>query len=376
MKSKIGLMIFIVCIAIIYCPNIVHAWNIGADIKICLDQPMSIFDPDWPDLYFTTTGDYSSGNYFYNYDLVVDKWIPPGSSPGYWERKYDPPGIFTPYCGGASPCPPGTYAHIIPPGILDVDGSSYRVLATAYGSMGDWTPWATGTFTLVQKPGICGTTVTDGILTCPNVDVAGFSDYPNLCLQYSKLSPPNPTNPTSPLIEDGSLWSWDCSGSVGLPPTSCQERVRTVTDTECGSVMEDVICAPSGTITTDPNRLCDITFAPVPVTNIGTIAEPIWTWKCTADCGITSKDQTCSRGFTPRVVPTCGNAAGKNFCNDETDLADFDTSELCSGGSTFIPGTLDEEYNEWVWECSGLCSTTSIKCKAGNSKSCGWIETN
>lgn len=371
MKNKIGLIIFIACMAILfYYPNIVHAYNIGADIKICLDEPMSIFDPDTPDLYFTTYG-----TYFYNYDLVVDKWIP-SPSPGYWERKYDLPGIFTPYCGGASPCPPNTYVHIIPPGILDVDGSSYRVSATAYGSTGDWTPWAYGTFTLVQKPGICGTTVTDGILTCPNVNVAGLPAYPNLCLQYSRLSPPTPTNPTSPVIEDGSLWSWDCSGSGGLPSTSCQERVRTVAQTYCGSVMEDIICAPSGTITTDPNRLCDITFAPAPVTNIGTPTEPIWTWKCTADCGITSKDKTCSRGFTPRVVPTCGEPAGQNFCNKDTGPDDLATSELCSGGSTYIPGTLHEEYSEWIWRCSGLCPTASTECKAGNSKSCGWIETN
>lgn len=380
MKNKIGLIIFISCIAILfYCPNIVHAYNIGADVKICLADPMNIFDPDWPDLYFTMTGNYSVGNYFYSYDLVVDKWIPI-PLPGHWERVYDLPGTFTPQCGGAYPCPPGTYMHTIPPGILDVDGSTYIVWASAYGQFYDWTPWAHGTFTLNQIPGECGTTVIDGESTCPYVDVAGFSDYPNLCKQYSKFSPPSPTNPTPPGEEpDGSTWTWDCSGSVGLPPTNCQELVRTVTWPSCGSIMDATICAPSGTITSASPGLCDVSATPPIVKNIGTAENPNWTWTCEAECSATnvpSRDRTCSRGFTPMIVPTCGEASGKNFCNKNSKPDVSDTSKLCTAGSTYVLNSLEEKYNEWIWKCRGLCPSTTVECTAGNSKSCGWVETN
>jgi hypothetical protein len=344
MMKKIGLILFFVCLVILFCcPGIVNA----ASTTVCLADSLNIFDPARPDINFTVSGDP-----YYYYDVAVWKW-----TGGAWNLKYHS-GTLVP-----SSTSPGTYTHLIPPGTLEVDGSIYAAQVAVHNGY-VWSPWAEGYFILNKRDGQCGTSA--GGTFCP-YSLPSLV-YPQLCLRYNVFDPPTVSGSGAA----GTTWSWTCSGQAGGDPSpACTAQARIVESPNCGSVMSDTICSGSS-ITLDPSRLCTIydPARPPVVTGNGTTG---WNWTCSAECNQTGLDKACTRYYTERIIPTCGDASGQNYCYEETQP---DSDNLCSPNSLYQAGSLENNYTEWTWNCNGICPTSTTVCHAGNSHSCGWIETN
>lgn len=349
MIKKIGSILFFVClVSSFYCPDNVHALNPGTNITVCVADNLNIFDPAWPDINFGV-----SGNPFYYYQVQVDKWNPATKT---YAQVYNSGSRIPPSTN------PGNYTHYIPPGTLPMDGSGYAARVSVYGYYGDWTSQAVGTFVLNRRDGECGTS--NGKSYCPYS--LPSLQYPELCLKYSLLNP----SAVSGSGAAGTTWSWTCSDSGGGVPASCAAQAPTIEAPNCGSVMSDTICS-GGSITLDPSRLCTIydpTRPPV-VTGNGTTG---WNWTCSAKCSQTALDKACTRYYTERIAPTCGDVSGQNYCYKDTQP---DSAKLCSPNAGYA-GNLMNNYTEWTWNCNGICPTSTTVCYAGNSRSCGWIETN
>lgn len=350
MIKKIGSILFFACLVSLFCcPDNVHALNPGTNITVCVADNLNIFDPAWPDINFGV-----SGNPFYYYDVMIQKWNP---ASGTWNGIYDSGAVVPPSTN------PGNYTHYIPPGTLPMDGSGYAARVSVYGYYGDWTPQAVGTFVLNRRDGECGTS--NGNSYCPYS--LPSLQYPELCLKYSLLNP----SAVSGSGAAGTTWSWTCSGSGGGASPTCTAQAKAIETPNCGSVMSATVC-PGSTITDTTPGLCTISANPPHVTGDGSDTNP-WTWTCTAACGQTALDKVCSRSFTERIAPTCGDASGQNYCYKDTQP---DSDNLCSPSSLYQAGSLENNYTEWTWNCNGICPTSTTVCHAGNSRSCGWIETN
>ncbi|MCX6762361.1 MAG: hypothetical protein NT093_01095 [Candidatus Moranbacteria bacterium] len=257
-----------------------------------------------------------------------------------------------------------TFDYPVPAGVLPVDNSQYKYMVRVLNTFGDWTPFAEGFFYLYSD-GECGPSNAQTL--CPSIMSAPSPEQ--LC-KNPQPSPVTVSGGTSAIDP----WTWICKSTVvgGKDSPQCQASVDEVSPGLAGTELSRTICPPD-TINTNASALCsrfDSRFPPV-VTGSGTTGDP-WTWTCSDSCNDGSgKGTLYTRTISQAINATCGSANGKNYCavNSEPDFND-----LCA-----INGTSSNRvngFNEWTWNCAGQCGGSSASCRAGNSRSCGWIETN
>jgi len=336
--------------------NPVHAYSVGTNIEICADNPernapyANVSDPYHPILYY-----WVNNNGFYKYQIQIYRVSDGKLMHDTGEQWEIGPGIVAGSC---------TFDYPVPADVLPVDDSQYKYMVRVQNTLGDWTPYAEGYFYLYSD-GKCGSF--NGQTFCPSVMMS--PPVEQLCGNYqpSLVTVSGGSGPGDP-------WTWVCKSSAagGKDSPGCHADAETAGTGSAGTELTRTICPP-GTISHVAGDLCsryDTRFPPV-VSGSGTASSP-WTWTCSNPCNDGSgSGSTFSRTISPAINATCGSADGQSYCKSGTEP---DFSYLCASGA--YNNDKIEKYTEWTWSCAGQCGGTPVNCRAGNFRSCGWIETN
>ncbi|MFA6193339.1 MAG: hypothetical protein WC726_00550 [Parcubacteria group bacterium] len=307
------------------------------NIEVCVGPPEpDLINPNRPKINFKV-----SRSPFYNYQITITSA----------STNYDT-GIKS--LTLPAPFPPGNYSYEVPPGTLPIDNSTYNYAVRVKDAY-DWSPYAQGSFVLGNIDGKCA----QNLSFCAP-DTLNTKPSSELCI----IGMPN-------IINNDNPWSWKCDGFFGGQSSPlCCATALTPSQSQCGSVLGGTICQGESLTSSSPN-LCVADNTATNFHGDGSADNP-WKWDCTNNDPCHTPTAPCSKTYDVKQTGQCGSLDGNNFCQSGTP-----SSNLCSPESSFNNGSLENNYTEWVWTCgSTVCGGTISSCRAGNTRSCGWIETN
>ena len=170
------------------------------------------------------------------------------------------------------------------------------------------------------------------------------------------------------LVDHGSYWSWDCTGTSGMASTACSMINSTVDMSvgHCGT-------ADDSRMNTAPASAAELCASGMPstVTGNGSGSSP-WRWSC---IGTSSSNETCIAYMVGATVDgVCGSSTGYVTSDPDWNPADGPPWALCKSGTQTSTTGVTQTSQGWEWTCLGENGGVNQTCNATLNQSgrCNW----